>query len=432
MTRHHNAYSEGRKLLFSVGTNFLTRVPSAICVLWYLPLLRFGLGTDGYASLLAAIALGNAAAFLFGGFGVVGRRVIGQAFSDSDPASEADGFISLVVANLVAFGLAVLLICAYCWAVGAGTGFLVVASFSAFGLFLNTFDNVRAAYNEHYITATLQVVFQTVFYAVGFAVPATRQDLFLGSLVLQGHYMLASVVTCCLLLRTRPYLMKGRAVAAWQFARQGVMLAIADGFIIATLSFSVVWLQASASSATAAWFATMVRLFQTFLVPVILLLLPVSSYARILWSSKSVEEQQAFAKTTLLAGLGYGAVVAIGLVVASHFYVGTLLRLAAPSGLFQFLPSFLLFGAIVAYRTYSSVAFLVLDEPVRLSLWIAAVIGGAVMLGAVSGLAVAPLDAINVYALAAALSTVAVLCWNVSRFVKPASAGVVVPKSAAL
>ena len=41
---------EQRKLLFSLGTSFLTRIPGLIGVLWFLPLLRFGLGTDDYAN----------------------------------------------------------------------------------------------------------------------------------------------------------------------------------------------------------------------------------------------------------------------------------------------------------------------------------------------------------------------------------------------
>ena len=100
--------------------------------------------------------------------------------------------------------------------------------------------------------------------------------------------------------------------------------------MMATLSLSVVWLQTSASSTTSAWFATMVRLFQTFLVPVILLLIPLSSYIRILWNGKSVAQQQAFAKATLFIGLCYGAIVAVALLLVSRFYVGLLLHLPAP------------------------------------------------------------------------------------------------------
>ena len=49
--------SEQRKLIYSLGANFMTRVPGAVGVLWFLPLLRFGLGTADYASLLASMSL---------------------------------------------------------------------------------------------------------------------------------------------------------------------------------------------------------------------------------------------------------------------------------------------------------------------------------------------------------------------------------------
>jgi hypothetical protein len=412
---------EQRKLLFSLGTNFLTRIPGAIGILWFLPLLCFGLGTDEYAKLLTAMALGSAAAFLFGGFSLVGRRLIGEAYANGDRAGEAAGVVSLFVANAVALGLALSTIAAYCWVIDSSTDFMVVAALSSFGLFLTTFDNVRSAYNEHYVTATLQFVLQVTIYAVGFLVPATRHSVILASLVVQSHYMLASLITFALLLRHRPYLMGGRPVVVWPVARQGTILAMADGLMMATLSLAVVWLQSSASSSAAAWFATIVRLFQTFLVPVILLLIPLSSYIRISWNGKSIAQQQAFAKTTLSIGLGYGAVVAVALLGASQFYVGFLLHLPAPGDFFRILPSFLLFGAIVAYKSFSSIAYLVLDEPVHLSLWTAAAVGAAVVLGVAASFIVDPLSVINVYSLVAGLSIIVVLCWNAARFIWPSA-----------
>jgi hypothetical protein len=410
---------EQRKLLFSLGANFLTRVPGAIGLLWFLPLLRFGLGTDDYANLLTSMALGSAAAFLSGGFSVVGRRLIGEAYSGGDRRGEADGFASLVVANVAALSVALAIIAAYCWLRGAGTIVLIVSTFPAFLVFLNTFDNVRLAYNEQYVTATLLIILQVAGYALGFLLPATRQSLVLGALVLQSPYMLTSLITFALLLRNRSYLLDGWPVSAWRVARQGTMFAIADGFMLATLSLSVVWLQASATAAVAAWFATVVRLFQTLLVPVVLLLTPLSSYIRIRWNGKSIAQQQAFTTVTLWAGLCYGAIVALGLVVASRLYVDSLLHLPAPGNLLQIFPIFLLFGAIIAYKGYSSVAYLVLDESSHLSSWTTVAISASVTLAAVASCSVDPLSVINVYALAAGLSMIVVLFWNVARFIRP-------------
>ena len=417
---------EQRKLFFSLGINFMTRIPGLIGVLWFLPLLRFGLGTDDYANLLTAIALGTAPGFLFAGFGLVGRRLIGEAYADGHRIGEANGFISLLLASAVALVIALAFIISYCWMRHTGWAVLVIAALAAISLFVNASDHVRAAYNEHYVTATLLIVFQASLYAIGFLVPAFQQNLILGSLVLQSHYMLASFATLALLLRGRWYLLSGRATATWPIVCEGIQLAMADGFLMATLSLGVVWLQASTSATTAAWFATTVRLFQTFLVPVVLLLMPLSSYIRILWTKKSIVQQQAFTKAVLVIGLGYGAIVASGLLIASRIYVGALLHLSEPGGLLHVIPCFLLFGAIVAYRSYSSVAYLVLDETAHLSSWTTGVVSAAAVLGVTASFILDPLNALNVYALAAGLSMTMVLFWNAARFIRlsPSAPGV--------
>jgi hypothetical protein len=408
---------EKRKLLLSLGANFLTRVPGAIGLLWFLPLLRFGLGTDNYASLLASLALGSGVAILPGGFSLVGRRLIGEAYSVGDRLGEADGFVSLVVANAASLSVTLAIVAAYHWACDADAAVLIVATLPAFGAFLNMFDNVRAAYNEHYVTATLQLILQIAFYVVGFFVSATHHSLVLGAFVLQGHYLLASLITLALVLRSRPYLISGRPTAAWRVAREGTLVAIADGLLTTTLSVSIVWLQTSASSATSGWFATIVRLFQTLLAPVILLLTPLSSYIRILWNGKSKAQQQALAAATLGIGLGYGAIVGLALLIASRLYVDRLLHLPAPAGLLQTSPIFLLFAGIVAYRSYSSVAYLVL-ETAHLSSATAVALAASATIAAVASLAVDPFSVINVYALAAGLSMTMVLVWNTARFLR--------------
>ena len=238
-----NTSREQRKLLFSVGTNFLTRIPGAIGLLWFLPLLRFGLGTDDYANLLASMALASAAAFQSGGFNLIGRRLIGEAYSNGDQVGEANAFVSAVIANAVAAGLTLAIIATYCWVCSTSIDFLIVSSLSATGFFLMMFDSARSAYNEHYVTAMLLIVLQSAAYAVGYLMPATRHNILLGALVLMTPYWLTSLITFVLLLRDRPYLLPGRPVAIWLVIRQGTMLAMADGFLMATLSLSVVWLQ---------------------------------------------------------------------------------------------------------------------------------------------------------------------------------------------
>lgn len=408
---------EQRKLLLSVGTNFLTRVPGAVGLLWFLPLLFVGLGTDHYATLLSAMALGSAAAFQSGGFNLAGRRRIGEAYAAGDQAGEADALASSIVATAVGIALSLSIIFGFCWIRSESTEFLVVASLTSAGLFLMMLDSARSAYNEHYITAGLLIVLQSVAYAVGFFVEATRQHIIVASFILSGPYWLTSLTTLALLVRDRPYLLGGRPNIVWPLVYQGTMLAIADGFLMATLSLSVVWLQTTASSTTSAWYATNVRLFQTLLVPVALLLVPLSSYIRIRWNSKSTAQKRAYTKATLFIGLGYGAFVAVVLFAASQLYIGLLLHLPV----IRDFAIFVLFGAIVAFRSYSSIAYVVLDESAHLSFWTTTAVAAAVVLGGAASIFIDPLHSVDVYALVGGLLIIGVLLWNAARFTRPSS-----------
>lgn len=416
---------EQRKLILSVGTSFLTRVPGAIGLVWFLPLLRFGLGTDAYARLLTSIAVGGLAAFFAGGFNLVGRRMIGEAFANRDQVAEADAMASAIVANILAMGLMLVATAMYCWLRSETADFLIIALFSAAASgYMGIFDSARSAYNEHYVTAILLIIFQSSIYAIGFLVPATRQSFMLGGLILFVPYMLTSLITGVLLVRERPYLLRGRPIAVRYVIHQGTMLAIADGFLMVTLSLSVVWLQATASATTAAWFATVVRLFQTFLLPVSLLLLPLSSYILLRWKSKSVAQQQAFTHYTLWAGLAYGAIVAVALRSISHLYVERFLDLPVTKDV----AIFLFFAAIIAYRAYSSIAYVVLtDETMHLSWWTTTAVGTAVVIGAVVAVVEAsPLSAVNAYAVVAGVLMIGVVVWNAMRWqqrVQPAISG---------
>ena len=416
INRLRRANTEQRKLLYSLGTNFATRIPGSIGVLFFLPLLRSGLGTEDYAKLLAASALGIAATFLSGGFNVVGRRLVGEAYSASDMKGEAAAFASLSVANGVSMLFAFAVIIIYCLAVGAGAAYFAAASLPVIAAFFNTFDNVRSAYNEHYVTATLLIILQVIAYTFGFLMPFTRQNLVVSGFVLTSPYLFASFFSLALLLRKRSYLTGGKWDYTWRIIREGTVYALADGLLTTTLSLAVVWLETVASAQTSAWFATLVRLFQIFLVPVILLLIPLSSYIRVVWNTSGPVKQQAFASITLIIGLGYGVVVGIALLFVSHLYIGGVLHLSAPENLLHVLPCFVLFAAIVAYRSYSSIAYLVFDDPSHLSWWTTLAVTAAVIVGAASSLVIDALGAINVYAFLAGLLMIGVLFWNVARF----------------
>jgi hypothetical protein len=394
----------------------MARIPGAVGMLWFLPLLLKGLGTDDYADLLSAMALGAGSAFLIGGISLVGRRMIGEAYENGDSQSEADSFVTLVVVNTCALAVSLIIIAGYTWMRGAHGAVFVAAALPACAIFGNTFDNARSAYNEHYVTAASQFVFQTSLYTIGLLVPMTRESLILAAVVIQGHFVLASLVTVVLLIRKRPYLLKGRPVDAWRMGRQGALVSTADGILMTTLSLAVVWLQASGNTTASAWFATAVRLFQMFLLPIVLIMSPISSYVRLFWNRKLVSKQRAFSKLLLAAALGYGCLASVGLLIGSELYIGGVLGLQHPDSWALILPIFLLFGAIVAYQSYASVAYLVLDDPAHLSSWTTIGTAFAIAVAAIASLRTEALASINVYAAVAGSSILIVLVWSVVRF----------------
>src|SRR4029077_6512322 len=136
IARLRRASGEQRKLIFSLGTNFLTRIPGAVGLLWFLPLMRFGLGTEDYTNILAAMAFASVASFLAGGFNLMGRRMVGEAYANGDREAEADALASVVIANMLAAAMAVAIIIAYCELRGESTEFFWVASLTAVGSYL--------------------------------------------------------------------------------------------------------------------------------------------------------------------------------------------------------------------------------------------------------------------------------------------------------
>ncbi len=411
--RLRGANREQRQAIMSVAMSFLTRLPGLVGLLWFLPLVRFGLGTDDYADLLSAIALGTAASFCSGGIAMIGRRRIGEAYANGDHHGEAIGFSSFALAHAMTIGLALVIVTLYCRLSGSSASYQLVALLTTGGTFFITFDNTRAAYNEHYITASLLLVCQIVAFTIGLTVAVTRQNMVLSLLVMQTPYWLANCATFGLILRARPYLLHGRPTATGAVLRRGSMLAMADGFLMATLSLAVVWLQSHATIDIAAWFATLARLFQTLLAPLVVVLFSVSSYIRIIWNRKALAQQKTFTKIMLMFVFGYGAVVSVSLYALSQVYIGWLLHIPAPNDLLVFI----LFGAIISYNGYSSIAYAVLDETVHLSSGITAAVGLAVLLGAAISRHVDPLSAVNVYAVVAGVSILGVISWNAMRFI---------------
>lgn len=75
--------------------------------------------------------------------------------------------------------------------------------------------------------------------------------------------------------------------------------------------------------------------------------------------------------------------------------------------------------AIIANKSYSTIAYVALAETAHLSSWTTVAVGIAVMFEVVASLTVDPLRAIDVYSVVGGVAMLAVLLWNAARFIRP-------------
>ncbi|MFA6112695.1 MAG: hypothetical protein WC729_01855 [Sphingomonas sp.] len=353
---------ERRKLGWSLGANLLTRISSLAMVFLILPLLIAGLGPERYAALFAALAVGVLASIPMGGTGILGVRLIGDAASRGDRAGEAAAFLGLAIVNFsLAFGLIILTVI---FMIGRGNSpaLVCVALLPIVQAACNgTFDNARLAYNEHYWTAGLGLGLQLFWYALLLLAPPFRHHVLLAATVFHAPTTVASIANGALLLRARPYLLRGRAVDPRKMLRTGASFGAAEGLLMGALSVVVIYLQATSTASVTAWFATQNRLFQMCLTPLMMVLMPLGGFVRLKWADAGDRRQRDAIKAAYAAGAVALIGIAGGLSVIGPFYAQHWLHLAPPAGGWLLMPLFALFGAITFYRCFAAIAYLVLD-----------------------------------------------------------------------
>ena len=405
-----------RQLILSLFANFATRVPGLAGVLFFLPRLKAQIGLESFATVMAAVALGGIATFVMGGIGYVARRLVGDAFSRGDMAAEADAVRGILDVSVLAALLCSLGIVGYGLLRGSPAVFYAGALASALAVLVQQQDGVRAAYNEHYVTAIIQVVLQAVTYAVVLLVlPRSAYNPLLGVLVITGPMILTSLVSLADLLRRRPYLLGGRPHLRSGIAREGVMIGFGEGLLMASLGFVILFLDFVGAAAASAWYATTLRLFTVVLVPVVLILAPLSSYVRLIWNRCTTARQQTIIFATLLVSIVYSLFVGAAMIVLSRLYVGGTMHIAEPGSVAQTLAIFAMFTAVVVFKSYASIAFVVLDSR-RVSL--SAVIGtlAAMGVGVVAMAWLQPIGAVTAFAATLTVVIVAITVADAVRF----------------
>jgi hypothetical protein len=408
--------SQQRQLALSLLANFSTRVPGLAGVLFFLPRLKAHIGLQPFATVMAAVALGGIATFVMGGIGYVSRRLVGDAFSRGDIQGEADAGRGIFDVAVTAALLCSIGIVGYGFLRGSSAVFYAGALASALAVLVQQQDAVRAAYNEHYVTAIIQVVLQAVTYVIVLLIlPASAYSALLGVAVITGPMIVSSLLSLADLIRNRRYLLLGRPHLRAGIAREGVLIGFGEGLLMASLGFVILYLDFVGAAAASAWYATTLRLFTVVLVPVVLILTPLSSYIRLIWNSCTPGRQQSIIFATLFISMVYSIFVGAAMVVLSRLYVGGAMHMAEPGSQTQTLTIFAMFTAVVVFKSYASVAFVVLDSrKVSLSAVVGTLI--AVAAGAAAMPWLSPIGAVSVFSAMLTLVIVVITVADALRF----------------
>jgi hypothetical protein len=346
-------------LVASLGFNFLGKAPGVVAVFVILPLVSRSLGTAAYGELLSAMALGSLFTLPFGGINAVGRRILASAFGAKDRIGQANIFITTTVL------LAAVAIAAAAVMVGATANswskpvFIFASLLPILVGFLNGFDNTRASFNEHYVTAAFQLIAQIVIYAAVYFLGLPQGGVILAALALQSPFLLASGATLVALLIQRPYLRGGKVTGVRQMMAPTLGVILADGALGSLLNLSVYWLNAAGSPEMAAWVGTFLRLFQSFLAPALLILFPLTTYISMRWAQMTPQRQTSLYKVFILSGLTYGLLVGCAMAFGGPLYINHMFKLTVHGDNVDVLALSVFLGAIVAQKSYTMLLYAV-------------------------------------------------------------------------
>ena len=330
-----------------------------VAVFVILPLVSRSLGTAAYGELLSAMALGSLFTLPFGGINTVGRRILATAFGAKDRVGQANAFMTTTVL-MATVGIAASALMAGATASSWSKPVFIFASLLPILVqFFNTFDNARASFNEHYVTAAFQLISQIVIYSCVYIIGLPPGGVIPAALALQSPFLLASAATLVALLIQRPYLGRGKVTGVRQLVAPTLGVVLADGALGSLLNLSVYWLKAAGSAEMAAWVGTFLRLFQSFLAPALLILFPLTTYISMRWAQMTPQRQIVLYKVFILAGLTYGLLVGCAMAFGGPLYINHMFKLTAHGDNVDVLAMSLFLGAIVAQKSYTMLLYAV-------------------------------------------------------------------------
>ena len=408
-----------RQLILSLILNFLTRVPSVAMVFAFLPALRLGLGLEVYGRLLTSLAAGAVLATPFGGFGQMTTRLIGEACSINDRNDEASAFKSAALVN----GVTLIIMCIVLkgfvlWTGSSAVIFSVALLPMAQAAFNSTVDVTRLAYNEHFVTVTLVLVCQTIIYIMAFLIPAFTHNVFLSGLIFNGPVLFGSMIGTILLLLSRPYLLSGAVNHIRDITFRGLSFSLADGLLVSSLNVLTVWIGSVSGSVLTAWFGSVNRIFQMILNPVLLLVVPISAYIRLIWNDMTDVRRGRLINLLVITCLMCALVTAALIFLMNRYYIRVVMKIDPGVSDWDVIPILMLLGVIVAYRGFSSVAYLVIDSA-HLVRWTIVIFTASLVTAGLTLRFVSPLAMVCIFCTLSSIPEAMLLLWTALRYRRP-------------
>lgn len=399
---------ERLRLLASIGFNLIAKLPSIASLLFILPIISHGLGPSLYGEFLAMLALGTMCTLFFGGINTVTRRRLSFAHASGDIPRECavvSSAISAAAIIVLIAGAAVGLIATL---TASSPSLVVVALTPLAAAFANTFDNIRAAYNQHYITAILQTIAQCVIFGFAFYSGVGPSAVIFSALVLYLPYISASICTFIALKYERPELRFVLPTDLRETFKAAAYVVLADGATTSALNASLYGLGALGATEGAAWYGTLMRAFQTLLAPVLLILLPMTSFVAIRWANwEATTRRKAIGAVGLIALL-YGCFVGLSVAIGGNYYLQFFFPWVPVASSDALACVGFFFGTIIAQKIYVQLIYSV-DEARGLSLTISASVFVGLLAGIASSAWVAPLYSLEVFAIATSIPLLAAI-----------------------
>lgn len=349
---------EARRTLGSVASNLLAKLPGICVTLLALPIARRGLGDASYARVLADIALAALLAMPLTGINYVVRRKIIEASAIHEKQAEANVAASSVTLAGIYFAVCCIAVSSINFLVGQTTDLqILIIAIPLFTSTLNVMDNVRFGYNSHYVTAFFQFFLQILALTLALVLGISRPVYFAALMTLPMG--ISSVCSTILLIHERPYLLSGRPTNLVRMARASLAPSLSDGAVSALLNGSVFLSVQILTAPAAAWYSTLVRIYNVALSPVMLVLLPASTYVAIKLQTVGPRVAQRTERYVAAGALAYGlingcAVMLVGTLFAAHAVGIRYSASLAAEGAFA-----VFFAGVLAYRVYAQYAFTV-------------------------------------------------------------------------